>query len=471
MMRSFSFFFVVGFLVWVSVTLTDYPGLVTLEWAGWRIDTSITVLLGSIVIIAITVALAYRFLLFLRNTPKEINAKWLANRRERGYEALTRGMVAVAAGDANEAQHQASRASTLLDEPPLTLLISAQAAQMRGDEIAAIKYFNAMVKRSDTEFLGLRGLYNQAIKRDDKIEALSLARRAYRLEPKSTLVINDLFNLQISNGQWLDAGITTKDLLRRKLIAPDSEKRIKAVINYQLSEEARDNGDLSSSDSYLQDSIKLAPSFIPAAVNLAISWIDNKNTNKAKKMLEKSWTINPHPALLSPYWLASKTSNSIDKVRVTKKLISSRPDHHESLIAIAQVSLEAQLWGEVRQYLEKSIEKTSPPSSRVCRMMAELEESENANQELAHKWLVRSSQGSHDPVWVCNYCGDGVSRWSATRKKCGEFDNYYWRSPPSDVGLLKVSAVNNNKRELESQSRLINVESKTILSSEGIKNS
>jgi HemY protein len=470
-MRYFSFFFIVGFLVWVSVTLTDFPGIVSLEWAGWRVDTSFTILLGVIVIISIIVALAYRFLLFLRNTPKEINTKWLANRRERGYQALTRGMVAVAAGDADEAQNQANLASKLLDEPPLTLLLSAQAAKMCGDETAEIRYLTAMVKRSDTEFLGLRGLYNQAIKRDDKTEALSLAKRACRLEPKSPWVINDLFNLQISNGQWLDAKITTNDLLQRKLITSDTEKRFKGVINYQLSEKARNSGDLSSAYSYLQDSIKLAPDLIPAAVNLADRWIDNKNTTKAKKMLETSWNINPHPALLDPYWLACNAKDTIDKVRATKKLISKCPNHFESLIAIAQISLEAQLWGEVRQYLKIAIKKTSPPSSRVCQMMAKLEERENGNHKLAHEWKIRASHTNADPVWVCNYCDDIISRWLATCAKCGKFDSYSWRSPLNNVGLLKTSVIDNNERELEAQSRLINAERKTIVFPKEIESS
>lgn len=447
MRRALSFFFIVGSLVWISLTIANHPGFVSLELAGWRIDTSFAVLLISTAIISIIFAFSYRFLLFLRNSPKELNTKWLANRRERGYQALTRGMVAVAAGDSNEAQLQASRACDLLDEPPLTLLISAQAAQMRGDETAAIKYFNAMVERSDTKFLGLRGLYNQAIKRGDNEEALSLARRAYLLEPKSSWVVNDMFNLQISSNQWLEARETSNDMLRHKLIDSNTEKRIKAVINYQLSEESRNNGDLFLAINYLQKSIKLAPSLIPASVNLATDWVNNKKKTKAKKVLEKSWSIEPHPALLEPYWLATGANSPMEKVKVTKSLTSKCPDHLESLIALAKVSCDAQLWGETRQFLEMAIKKSSSPTRRVFQMMAKLEESENANQELARNWLVRSSQASPDPVWVCNYCGAGARKWSATCQKCGEFDSYYWRSPLNDYGLFKTSIIDENSKK------------------------
>src|SRR5207244_3592662 len=79
-----------------------------------------------------------------------------------GYRALTQGMVAVAAGDAEEAQRQARKADVLLAEPPLTLLLSAQAAQLGGDEDAARRFFSEMLNRPETEFLGLRGLLMQA---------------------------------------------------------------------------------------------------------------------------------------------------------------------------------------------------------------------------------------------------------------------------------------------------------------------
>ena len=72
---------------------------------------------------------------------RQSRAAFLRRRRERrrraGYRALTQGMVAVAAGDPQEARRFARSADALLADPPLTLLLSAQAAQLDGDETAA----------------------------------------------------------------------------------------------------------------------------------------------------------------------------------------------------------------------------------------------------------------------------------------------------------------------------------------------
>ena len=81
----------------------------------------------------------------------------------RGYKALTQGMVAVAAGDAQEARRQARKAENFLADPPLTMLLSAQAAQLSGDDKAAGKFFKKMSERKDTKYLGIHGMLNQAI--------------------------------------------------------------------------------------------------------------------------------------------------------------------------------------------------------------------------------------------------------------------------------------------------------------------
>ena len=62
-----------------------------------------------------------------------------------------------------------------------------------------------MMEQPETEFLGLRGLLTQAIKRGDKGEALDLARRAYRLKPKSAWVAA---NIQFFDGHGQPERVT-----------------------------------------------------------------------------------------------------------------------------------------------------------------------------------------------------------------------------------------------------------------------
>ena len=98
----------------------------------------------------------------------------------------------------------------MLDEPPLTLLLSAQAAQLEGDDHAARGYFEAMLDQPATAFLGLRGLLVQAERTGDTARALELAERAFALRPETPWVLTALLELQTRAGRWSDALGTVK---------------------------------------------------------------------------------------------------------------------------------------------------------------------------------------------------------------------------------------------------------------------
>ena len=176
---------IIAGLVAGAVFFADRPGTVELVWQGTLIRTNVMVLVLGVVLLAMGSALAFHLLRKLLGGPAAFLRARREQRRRQGYRALTQGMVAVAAGDAVEALKYARKADVLLAEPPLTLLLSAQAAQLNGDERAAQNYFAAMLERPETEFLGLRGLLTKALREGDEATALRLAERAHTLRPKT----------------------------------------------------------------------------------------------------------------------------------------------------------------------------------------------------------------------------------------------------------------------------------------------
>ncbi len=201
-------FFLLGLCIAVVavVWFVQNPGDVTLDWRGRRIETSVGILLLATVFFGGICAIIYRFWRFLRGAPNQIGMALKGRRQRKGYEALGRGMVAVAAGDASEARKNARRADALLEgNAPLTRLLSAQCAQLDGDEKAAERFFNEMLDDPETRFLGVRGLLTQAVKEGKKEAALDLAERAYSMEPRSDWVASTYFDLQSGEGKWLEA--------------------------------------------------------------------------------------------------------------------------------------------------------------------------------------------------------------------------------------------------------------------------
>ncbi len=169
-----------------AVWFSERPGSVLIEWEGWLIELSVGRFVLTVSVFLIAAVFLLGLLRAIGKAPKKLRERRQSSRRERGYKALTNGMVAVAAGDPEEANRQARKANILLKEPPLTMLLSAQAAQLNGDEEAAARYFEEMLGRPETAFLGVRGLLIKAQRENNRQAALLYAEQAYELRPKTT---------------------------------------------------------------------------------------------------------------------------------------------------------------------------------------------------------------------------------------------------------------------------------------------
>jgi len=234
--RALPALIVVIILIGIAVFVADRPGSVELQWQGWQIDTSVAVLALGMALLGLVAAAAFHLLRRLVMAPYALMRWRRERRREAGFRALTQGMVAVAAGDPEEAQRFARRADALLADPPLTLLLSAQAAQLNGDQDAARRYFRAMLERKETEFLGLRGLLMQALHAGDDRAALHLVERAKVLRPRTPWVLSRLYRLQARAGRWPEAEATLAIAIARKAIDEPTGRRHRAIL---LVEESR----------------------------------------------------------------------------------------------------------------------------------------------------------------------------------------------------------------------------------------
>jgi len=339
----------------------------------------------------------------------------------------------VAAGDVQEARRAARRADALLDEPPLTMLLSAQAAQLGGEETAARRYFEAMLDHPDTAFLGVRGLLMQAIKAGDKGEALRLAERAYKLRPETEWVVDQLFELQVESALWSEANETIATAIRRKTLPAGDARRRRAAVLVEHSRVAEAEGDLDTALSRAREAHDLDPGLVPATLGLARLFKARERAGRAVRLIEEAWARGPTPELAAAYGALIEDSDPLARVKRFQRLFSFRPDHRESHIALAEASLAARLWGEARKHLAAAA--GNAPTARVCRLMAELEELENGDMAASRKWLARATTAMPDEAWVCNSCGAVAGSWSALCGNCNGFGSLAWQPPPRAMRL------------------------------------
>jgi HemY protein len=424
MRRAILYLVQLALIVALAVWLAEQPGEVRIDWMGWRIETSAAILALLVLALAWALAVLRGLWLWLKRAPGEFVEARRERRREQGYEALGRGLAAVAAGDAAEAKRLARKASGLLDEPPLTRLLSAQAAQLGGDEAEAERQFQAMREDPATEFIGLRGLLAKALRDGDRSQALALAERALEVRPGVPWLLKQTFSLQAEAGRWRAAMVTLADAAGRGAVVKEAARRARTAMLTALAEETED---ALEAKHLLTEAADLAPGFAPVAVALAHHHATAGAQRKAIKALERAWAATPHPDIARA-WIALKADvSALDRLRWLQRLTQTHTDHRESRIALAEASLDAQLWGEARRLLQ---DLSVQPSPRVIRLMARVEREERGDVEAARAWLERQPTAEPDPVWVCGACGAQSTGWTARCGNCSAFDSLDWKPPP-----------------------------------------
>ena len=84
-----------------------------IQWLGYQIEISTSLLVSLVILFAFFVMLFDRIFRFIRNWPKMLSYGWQFRRKTNGERALSLGFVALAAGDSRSAQKQAKKAKSL----------------------------------------------------------------------------------------------------------------------------------------------------------------------------------------------------------------------------------------------------------------------------------------------------------------------------------------------------------------------
>lgn len=439
MMRILPALIAVALLIAASVFLADRPGSVAMSWQGWRVDTSVAVLGLGLAFVALAGGWLVAMLVKLWHAPRNFMRARRERRRREGYRALTQGMAAVAAGEPEEAERFARRADALLAEPPLTLLLSAQAAQLKGDEAAARRYFTAMLERKETAFLGTRGLIVQSLKNGEEGVALQLTEQARRLRPKAGWVLRCLYELQARAGHWPEAEVALAEAVKRKAIDADTARHHRAVIAYAQGRAATNQG--TDALAAAARAHGLDPALVPAALWYAELLHSAGKQRRARQAIEQAWRAAPHPDLAAAYAGLYPDETALARLKRCEELTSHNPEHPESRLALARASLAARLWGEARRHVEAAAGGGGPDPAnlppRLCRLMAEIEEAQHGDAIATAAWLKRAAaSGKADPAFICAACGAATPSWSPLCPQCRGFDTLEWRNARDSGSII-----------------------------------
>ena len=396
---------VVMALAW---TVAGLPGHVVARIGGDTLSAStpVAVLVGLLLFVA-AYALV-RLLVGLFTLPRTVRRNRGARARRGGDQAVTRTLVALAAGDAGNARSHAARARKLLGDTPQTLLLASEAGRLAGRDADAEAALRALSVHPEAAFLGHRGLLRLAMERGDWTEAAVIARQAEAAHPGATWLRGERGQLAIRTGNWSEAlALADADAPKATLSIAAAETEPNPAHALRLAKGAWDE----------------QPG-TPSALAYARRLREAGREQRAQEVLRAAWALAPQPELAA--LSMAPVIDKLDRVQAAKRLAQENPEHPESHYLLAAVSHEAGLQGEARHQADDA-ERAGMTDRRLWNLRAEIE---HDDPEASREALRRAASAAPEPGWRCTACGTPSPSWRAACAACGRVGTVAWDAAP-----------------------------------------
>ncbi|SFO42065.1 HemY protein [Mesorhizobium sp. NFR06] len=413
--------------------LADRPGDMVVTFDGYQYQVSLMVAAVAVVAVVAAVMIVWWLIKSLWNSPHTISRYFRVRRRDRGYQALSTGMIAAGAGDGALARKKTKEAAKLIrsDQEPLINLLDAQASLLEGDHESAREKFERMLDDPEMRLLGLRGLYLEAERLGDRNAARHYAGRAAAVAPQLAWAAESTLEELTERGDWDGALKLVEAQKSTKQIERDAANRRRAVL-LTAKAQALVDSDPTAARAAAIEANKLAPEFAPAAVIAADMVFRQSDVRKGSKILETAWKAEPHPDIAELYTHARSGDAVLDRLNRAKKLQELKKNHAESSMAVARAALDARDFATARREAEAAIRMDRREGAYL--LLADVEEAETGDQGKVRQLLSKAVRAPRDPAWVA----DGVvsERWAPVSPVTGKLDAFTWRAPMERLGHL-----------------------------------
>jgi HemY protein len=445
LIKIIAFVAIVTGLTFGSIYLLESEGGVMLTVAGAEYSLSpfqtalaLGVLVGSIWLGLKLLGLLIAVLKFLNGDETAISRYFDRSREQKGYQALSDSVMALASGEGRIAMDKARRAERLLMKPQLTNLIVAQAAEMHGDTQKAEQTYKKLLQDDSTRFVGVRGLMRQKLATGDTEVALKLAENAFALKPRHEEVQDTLLRLQTETKDWKGARGTLNAKLRHGSLPRDLHRRRDAVLALSEAKDVMAEDTSIEAQEQAIEANRLSPDLIPAAVLAARGYIEKGKARYATRLLKKAWDTQPHPDLAAAFAEIAPDETPDARIKRFAALIKNTAEHNESRMLMAELYIAAEDFPAARRALGDLYE--TDPTQRALTIMAAVERGEGSSDAVVKGFLAKALSAPRGPQWVCDTCHSIHADWAPTCDNCHSFDTLSWVAPPEVEGQAQTSA-------------------------------
>lgn len=372
---------ILGVAILVGKLTYSEPGVLTIGYQGWVVETSPIVVLIAAILAVVTLFVVLKLISMLIGLPGFVHNRSRASRLSRANKRLVKGFVELVEGRSEAAEKHLSRVESGQESALLSYLSAARAAQAQNAPLRREKYLEeatkAMPQAATAIDIVRAELQIEQKDYDSALETLAFLRSSSPRQPRVIKLLASVY-MQQQNWSKLDALLP---VIRRRKALEESEI---ATMELTCWRGMIDSGDESRLEGYWQR----LPKNAQQSTELIAQFVDrliaaDKHTAAEKVLreyLNKQWDEQ-----LAAQYSRVELDDPNKQLNYAESWIGAHGRSPALLLTLGQLCLRSQLWGKARVYLESSlgIQDSAVGSLLLADLLIRLGEQDNARDHYA----------------------------------------------------------------------------------------
>lgn len=366
-----------GAIVGFTLFSQHDPGYVLLNYSGWTVETSLSVLLLSLLLAFVVLHIFLRLLSGTLHLPSRLAGMQRERRARHARKLTNEGLIALAEGHWAQAEKKLSRAATDSETPLIQYLGAARAAQKQDAEERRDDYLSRAFQSMPEAELAV-GLTQADVQlsQGQTEQALATLHHLRSIAPKHVHVLYLLKKLYEKLQSWDELFALLPELRKRHVLNEQEYLALEQRVHCQRLVACR-------TPEQLEQVWQEVPKALRRSADLLHHYADALCRMGAEEQAEailrdyfkKQW--DPRIARL---YGRVRGSDLNRQLVVAEHWLGQYEHHPELLLALGRICLHNQLWGKARSYLEASlgVEQRAETCCELGNLLAQLGEKERA---------------------------------------------------------------------------------------------
>lgn len=382
--------------VGAAVLILQEPGYVLVVYGQWSVETTLSLLVGALVV---SFALLYLVIRLLRNVwlmPKRMREWKRGRRRLRARVGTDRGLLALAEGNWAKAEKLLIRFAKESEMPLINYLGAARAAQKQNASVRrdlhltdahhSMPRATLAIGITQGELQYAQGQYE---------EALATLMHLRSIAPKHGYVLYLLMKVYERMGNWRELLKLLPDLRRSDALTAKEADAFEAKVHQQLfaaAAKGEDAAKLRETWAQVPRDMRQHAEFIAIYVQqlMALGQCDGGCETLLREAIKRDFK----PQLVKLYGLVRGDDLS-RQLATAEGWLRDHERDADLLLTLGRLALRNQLWGKARSYLEASLGCAAQAETycELANLLYDLGEEERA-RELYRQGLQDAASAS-----------------------------------------------------------------------------